>query len=76
MIQLSLFPERGFGLVGTPGLVEDWSTGEPLFVRTRRTALRYAKQLAWGNPRVVRLERHDPHPSGNYQPTYVINNTP
>lgn len=58
-IQLSLFPTRGFGLLGLHGeLVEDWTTGEPLLVHTKRAAERQTKHVAFGCPRVVRLERH------------------
>jgi hypothetical protein len=70
MIQLSLFPQRGFGLLGTPGLVEDWSTGEPLLKRSRRALQSAIKQLSWGNPRIVRLERHES--PGDEIPTFVI----
>jgi hypothetical protein len=72
MIQLSLFPARGFGLVGVPGIVEDWRSGEPFFVKTIKTARRYAKELAWGYARVVRLERHEAVEGANSLPTYVI----
>lgn len=61
MIQLSLFPTRGYGLLGLHGeLVEDWTSGEPLLAPSPRASdIRHAlKVLKWGKPRVVRLERH------------------
>jgi hypothetical protein len=72
MIQLSLFPARGFGLVGVPGIVEDWRSGEPFFVKTIKTARRYAKELAWGYARVVRLERHEAVEGANDLPTFIV----
>jgi len=72
MIQLSLFPTRGYGLLGVPGLVEDWTSGEPLLVRSPRNGrLRDAlKVLNYGSPRIVRLERHQ-SPADEI-PTFVI----
>jgi hypothetical protein len=72
MIQLSLFPQRGYGLLGLPGLVEDWTSGEPLFVRSRcaKRLTSALKELDWGSPRVVRLERHQS--PGDEIPTFVI----
>ena len=63
MIQLSLFPTRGYGLLGVPGLVQDFEIGEPLLVarRTDKRLLRALKSLSWGCPRVVKLDRHYDH---------------
>lgn len=73
MIQLSLFPDRGYGLLGLHGeLVEDWTSSEPLFVPSPRASdIRHAlKVLKWGKPRVVRLERH--HDFERDELTFVI----
>lgn len=72
MIQLSLFPTRGYGLLGVPGLVQDFEIGEPLLVerRTDRRLLRSLKSLSWGSPRIVKLERHE-SPADEI-PTFII----
>lgn len=76
MIQLSLFPTRGYGLLGLAGLVEDWTSGEPLLVRsTRNGRLRDAlKVLNWGSPRIVRLERH--HDYQRDELTFIVSELP
>ena len=72
MIQLSLYPERGYSLLGSDGLVEDWTSGEPFFTRLVRSSdMRYAlKALSWGCPRIVNLERH--FSPADERPTYII----
>jgi hypothetical protein len=72
MIQLTLFPLRGFGLL-LPGhaIAHDFRTGMPYFVRTKRAAKRTADSLegTWKGPAdVVPLEIHE----GEEIPTYVI----
>lgn len=72
-IQLSLFPLRGFGLLAVTGeLLEDWRTGGPYFVRTRRAATRQAaKTHPWMRAAVVKLTVHE----GDEIPTFVVEGT-
>ena len=64
--------EHGFGVLGVPGLLIDWRTGQPLFVRTRRTARRYRDGIGFGWPEVVRLTRMPPVANDNGLPTYIV----
>jgi hypothetical protein len=68
MIQLSLFPTRGYGVLGLPGLVE--SDGLPFFTDRKRQARAVAERLAWGGARIVRLWRHE-SPADEI-PTFVV----
>ena len=76
MIQLSLFPERGFAVLSSwLGFIENCRTGEPVFVKTRRTARRVLDRsiapTATG-AQVVRVERHPPVENCNGLPTYLV----
>jgi hypothetical protein len=74
MIQLSITPVRGFGiLLAGAELAEDFRTGAPYFVRTKRAAkhARVFMAPAWARPQVVAIEKHDPQQIDEL-PTYVI----
>jgi hypothetical protein len=77
MIQLSLFPVRGFALLlGYPWheLAID-NSGGPKVWRTRRAARRaYERQPSYMRlaSSVVPVECHEPAPGGNGLPTFLI----
>jgi hypothetical protein len=74
-IQLSLFPTRGFSLLTFDGLLEDWRTGGPYFVRARSSARRMLQsQPGWIRhyAKVVPVEVHE----GDETPTFVIGGAP
>lgn len=76
MIQLDLFPDKGFGIHVWGELLHDHRTGAPYFVRRRRSARRALRTgvYPWMLPsaRVVELEVHPPVEGANGLPTYVI----
>jgi len=76
MIQLDLFPTRGFGLLCWGHLLHDHHTGAPYLVKTRRAASRQARSLPSWYPRatVVPVELHPA--AGDEPPTYVIGGEP
>jgi hypothetical protein len=74
MIQLSLFPQHGYGLLGFE-LAEDSWTGEPALLTDERKAKAAARWLTKRSriiTRVVKLERHEAVDGANGKPTYVI----
>jgi hypothetical protein len=73
-IQLTLNPIKGYGLLLAGGeLAEDYRTGRPYFVRTKRTAKHACAFMAptWASPQVVAVDMHEATRDDEL-PTYVI----
>jgi hypothetical protein len=76
-MQLSLFPQRGFGLIALGNLLES-TDGIPSFRRSRRAAMALLKRSAVGESawlaryaRAVRIEVHEDSDDEG-RPAYVV----
>lgn len=70
MIQLSLFPQRGYLIASLGVVLEDMYSRQPAFYRTRRAANAVASQWPDGCP--IPAERHPATECSNGLPTYVV----